>query len=481
MAAPQLWDAEILVAQIALAGTRPTFKRLLVSSASLWHKYEKLLRELAWPRSILLLGGFEAGQDYERAANFCKHLNQRECRWQDLRPLPVPHYGFEAVTDGDSSVYVVGGLAALAPPYRQKDSEWCTDLNCFNLNTGKWRSLPPMPSCRRQFPAMLGDELYVFCEVITPHLAAMATYCYCIKSQQWSRKASLPIPDTELSDQHPYCYERHLQHVLAVTPLNGSIYVCVTDQFEEITKLYCFHPSEDDAHGAWEALADLPTCRYYPFPVQAIGGLLFAIGGHLESRESQQLFEIDSYDPVTQQWTSCAPLPYGLEDHQAAVVDDMLFVVGGTRGGYAPCLHPFMQDALQHASVLAVPIADLLGSRSSGGADTCLPWSALGAENDPFGLDWIIWMHGFSVVSTYADLGLPMYVGPAQYLHLSWLRVPCLGCGDTFTRKIGPSILSDLRCESCNRPRHFPDEDEDEDEDDDDDEEEEEAEADEEQ
>ncbi|CAE7870763.1 Kelch-like protein 28 [Symbiodinium microadriaticum] len=409
MAAAAIWDAESTVAQLALFGTRPAFTLLVLTSAALWRRYARLLRELAWPRSILLLGGIEfrdLGDD--RAANMCKLLNRGECKWQDLKPVQgiAHHWAFGAVAY-DEFIYVVGGLQAVDPPHGQAESVFHPGLGSFNVNTGEWKPLPPIPALesKRHIPALLGDEIYVFCEL--GERMSRATFCYNIKSHQWSEKASMP--DGGFDDQ---CCS-----TTAVATLNGSIYVCHSNLAVEVTRFMCFHPHTGEA-GSWEVLQDLPTCRYYCFPLLAIDGELFAIGGHLESREIQQLGEIESYNPKTRRWTSRPPLPSGREGHCAIVVDEMLYVVGGTIADATRSADPVQDDA-RKASVIAAQVEKFVASVSSANGSTSLPWAACMLQNDPFTKDGVIWLEHFSAVATYADLDLPAYnVSPSQaFLH----------------------------------------------------------------
>ena len=88
-----------------------------------------------------------------------------------------------------------------------------------------------------------------------------------------------------------------------------------------------------DGSGDWEALPMGP-------PLQGLamvphGGKIYRIGG-LQARnakgEDDDLHSLDSFarfDPSTKQWTNMPPLPKGRSSHNAVVLDDKLYVVGG--------------------------------------------------------------------------------------------------------------------------------------------------------
>ena len=74
------------------------------------------------------------------------------------------------------------------------------------------------------------------------------------------------------------------------------------------------------------------------FPLVAHGGKLYRVGG-LEIRnpttkdpeDVHSTAEFAEYDPATSQWTALAPLPAARSSHNAAVIGDRLYVVGGWR------------------------------------------------------------------------------------------------------------------------------------------------------
>jgi uncharacterized GH25 family protein len=74
------------------------------------------------------------------------------------------------------------------------------------------------------------------------------------------------------------------------------------------------------------------------FPLVAHGGKVYRVGG-LEIRnpttkdpeDLHSTAEFAEYDPATNKWTALAPLPAARSSHNAAVIGDRLYVVGGWR------------------------------------------------------------------------------------------------------------------------------------------------------
>lgn len=84
---------------------------------------------------------------------------------------------------------------------------------------------------------------------------------------------------------------------------------------------------------AWESLPGGP--KLTGLAMVAHGGTVYRIGGFTAKNaetDSESLWsqpDFARFDPATGQWTNLAPLPEGRSSHDAAVVGNMLYVVGG--------------------------------------------------------------------------------------------------------------------------------------------------------
>ncbi len=88
-----------------------------------------------------------------------------------------------------------------------------------------------------------------------------------------------------------------------------------------------------DGEGGWEELASGPGLQ--GLAMVAHGRKVYRIGG-LDARnaagEDEDMHSVDSfasYDPKSKEWTDLAPLPQPRSSHNAVVVGDTLYVVGG--------------------------------------------------------------------------------------------------------------------------------------------------------
>ncbi|MEM7199649.1 MAG: kelch repeat-containing protein [Planctomycetota bacterium] len=104
----------------------------------------------------------------------------------------------------------------------------------------------------------------------------------------------------------------------------------------------------------WEALPDGPPLQ--GTALTAHDGVLYRVGGmtaHNEAHDPAEMFSVDtvaSFDPADRQWRSLTPLPEGRSSHDAFVIGDTLYVVGGWR------LAGSSGDAKWHTTALAADL-----------------------------------------------------------------------------------------------------------------------------
>ena len=96
----------------------------------------------------------------------------------------------------------------------------------------------------------------------------------------------------------------------------------VTGETPELTRSTILSPI------SWAALAPLPTPRDH-LAVAALGGRLYAIGGRVDGRYSDNLAANEEYDPAINRWQARKPLPTPRSGIAAAVLDGKIFVFGG--------------------------------------------------------------------------------------------------------------------------------------------------------
>jgi subtilisin family serine protease/N-acetylneuraminic acid mutarotase len=84
----------------------------------------------------------------------------------------------------------------------------------------------------------------------------------------------------------------------------------------------------------WTQIADMPTARYAGL-AGWIDGKAYVVGGDIDADVIAPTDALEIYDPATNTWdTTGAPLPMALTGMAGAVINDKLYVAGGTDGVY---------------------------------------------------------------------------------------------------------------------------------------------------
>jgi N-acetylneuraminic acid mutarotase len=188
-----------------------------------------------------------------------------------------------------------------------------------------WSAGAPMPTPTTGHTAAVhGDKVYVFSGGrIDYPCCGDEVRAYDPAANEWTPKQ--PMPEAS---------QRAAAHTIG-----DRIYVVVgnTPVRQLQNGLYEYDPVGD----RWSARTPRPTYRTY-FVSATVNGLLYVIGGlglvgdgpgpaYGASIETKSHVEI--YDPVTDRWTTGAPLPTIQLAQTSCVVGDQIYLFGGSRGG----------------------------------------------------------------------------------------------------------------------------------------------------
>ena len=128
---------------------------------------------------------------------------------------------------------------------------------------------------------------------------------------RWSTKALLPLPRSEMAWAAAYEDRMHIV---------GGYGEQRTDR--------AYHHVYDPKVDKWSDGAPLPQGANH-VGVGFLDGKLYAIGGRVDGRYSDNLAANESYEPGTQRWQARQPLPTARSGVAAAVLDDKIYVFGG--------------------------------------------------------------------------------------------------------------------------------------------------------
>ena len=143
-----------------------------------------------------------------------------------------------------------------------------------------------------------------------------AVLAYDPATNSWTTKAAVPTP----------------RFGLAVGVVNGILYaVGGYDGTHYLATVEAYNPVTN----SWTTKASMPTPRLAP-SVGVVNGLLYAMGGDdytdvFGDYSSHGI--VEAYDPVTDSWTTKAPMLTPRTDFSLGVVNGILYAVGGLKRG----------------------------------------------------------------------------------------------------------------------------------------------------
>ena len=235
---------------------------------------------------------------------------------------PLPQPVQEIYSDVyNGLIYVGGGILA---GDRKTDQ-----FTAYDPKKDEWVNLAPLPASRHHITlSAQGDSIYGvggFSGVYPNWQAHDTVTSYNIQTNTWSEAASLPEPRGE--------------HVSAV--VNDKIYV-IGGRVPNVAEADHFDEYEDTVSGRvfdtvsqrWTEIADAPTARNSA-AAAVINGLIYVVGGRdnqaLDNGDQRivNLPALEVYDPKTNRWETRAPMPQGQGGLGAAAVDGKLYVFGG--------------------------------------------------------------------------------------------------------------------------------------------------------
>ncbi|XP_059588215.1 kelch-like ECH-associated protein 1 [Alligator mississippiensis] len=122
------------------------------------------------------------------------------------------------------------------------------------------------------------------------------------------------------------------QRLPSRTPKVGQLIYAVGGYYRQsLGFLEAYNPHD----GAWLRLADLEVPRS-GLASCAVGGLLYAVGGRNNSPDGNtDSGALDCYNPMTNQWSPCAPMSVPRNRIGVGVIDGLIYAVGGSHG----CVH----------------------------------------------------------------------------------------------------------------------------------------------
>jgi N-acetylneuraminic acid mutarotase len=233
--------------------------------------------------------------------------------WTTMTPMPTARGGLGVATV-NGKIYAIGGLSGDSP----------VNVNeMYDPGTNMWTTETPMPTARSGCAVAVYDgKIYVIGGEIGNWYVGN-NEVYDPGTNTWKTEASMPAPRSDLS----------------ASVVNGKIYLIGGKEYSSTNPYY----SETDvneiyepANNTWTTGTPIPTA-VYGYASTVIDGKIHIIGGSQASSSQGSNIFVNSnqvYDPQTDTWSLGANLPSAVTYGAAAATEgfmapSLLYVIGG--------------------------------------------------------------------------------------------------------------------------------------------------------
>jgi N-acetylneuraminic acid mutarotase len=206
--------------------------------------------------------------------------------WTTLTPMPTARGDLgAAVVNG--KIYAIGGLSGDVPVRNNEQ---------YDPVANSWTVEMPMPTARSGFAiAVFDGKIYVIGGTVGNGFVGN-NEVYDPSTNTWETKASMPTPRSDLSAN--VVNDR-------IYLIGGKKYSNTNPYFSETGINEVYDPTND----SWTTKASIPTASY-GYESATINGKIYIVGGSQTTTAQQQTSaSVDAnqvYDPQTNNWTSAA-------------------------------------------------------------------------------------------------------------------------------------------------------------------------------
>jgi N-acetylneuraminic acid mutarotase len=275
--------------------------------------------------------------------------------WKLRTHLPEARTGFAAgVVDG--KIYIMGGM---------ENQEIKSTVLMYDPVTDSVKTKAAMPTARFALAAAVVDgKIYTIGGITGNTENTSVVEMYDPATDTWAAKESMPTKNNNM----------------AASEVDGKIYVIGGKMAEGpelgLQSLLMYDPDTD----SWSQKNSMHVRRWAPSS-SVMDGKIYVIGGEKGIEDGWPgLNSVEMYDPVTDTWTPKAPMPTPRRGHSSSVLDQKIYVMGGT-AGYSEAAMRTVEEYHYTASVPLVYIPDyafldaLLGHGLDMNADGAISYS----------------------------------------------------------------------------------------------------------
>ncbi len=250
--------------------------------------------------------------------------------WTSLAPMPTPRDNFGEAAYGNK-IYVIGGSTG--------ESEYSSSINeAYDVATNSWSSMAPMPTAIREMNAAVANgKIYVMGgRTGGAYSTVNVTEAYDPINNSWNVVAAMLYPVVAYASavvgdkiyviggqDEWYGFQGMIGLGTPAPP--PSSYPPLSVAF---TQIY------NTATDSWSLGASVPTVVFGSAAGATSGVLaparIYVLGGVGDSFEASNRNVV--YDPVANSWSFAASLPNATSGEVVAVVNDVLYCIGGGTG-----------------------------------------------------------------------------------------------------------------------------------------------------
>jgi len=264
--------------------------------------------------------------------------------WTTKAPMPTPRSHLAAgVVNG--VLYAVGGYS---------NGNWLATVEAYDPTTDSWTTKAPMPTPRSHLAAgVVNGVLYAVGGYSNGNWLATVE-AYDPTTNTWTTKA--PMPTQRFS--------------LAIGVVNGILYAVGGYNINIaangwLPTVEAYDPTTD----TWTTKAPMPTARG-ALAAGVVNGLLYAVGGIVDSPVQTIFATVEAYDPTTNTWTTKAPMPTARWALAVSALNGLLYADGGANcNGNCPVNNNEAYDATTDTWAALTPMPTARGWLAAGAAN----------------------------------------------------------------------------------------------------------------
>jgi len=238
---------------------------------------------------------------------------QEESSWTSMTPMPTAR-GELGVAVANGKIYAIGGLSDDLPVNNNEE---------YNPVTNQWTEKMPMPTARSGVAiAVYNNKIYVIGGTVGNGYIGN-NEVYDPATNTWETKASMPTPRTDLTAS--IVNDK-------IYLIGGKKYSSTSPYFNETNVNEVYDPAND----SWSTKTPIPTA-VYGYASAVINGKIYIIGGSKSTTLLGSSIFVNSnqvYNPQTDKWSLAANLPdvatYGAAaSTQGFMGPSRLYFIGG--------------------------------------------------------------------------------------------------------------------------------------------------------